>query len=183
MERPEAVNKLNVGEEYIFEFIDENGFAEVTPWNIEIPPLRCYCVNADKGKGKSLRWDYSFFGDFIFESCGKGGQSTDKFDKWLYEKTGIKGYILKYLLSEEEKYKQLREDRINYNRQAVEYAQDLSNLEGKRNDPLDVKISELINKSRFAVLSRIDPEFREKTEQKITGNIAQIIIPEKDSEE
>lgn len=183
MDRPEKINKLEPGEDYIFEFLDENGFAEVTDWGCEVPPLRLYCVKADHGKGKCLRWDYSSFGNFIFESCGKGGQSCAKFDEWLFQKTTIRGYVLKYLVSQEEQFKQLREDRILFNRQAVEYAQDLAVLEGNRVEPMGVKIAELVNKSRFSVLSRIDPEFREKLEQKITGNIATIVIPEKDSEE
>lgn len=181
MERPEKVKKLVPGEDYIYNILDDEGFEKITPWGLTIPPLRIYCVKSIKGPGKVLYWDYDYFGDFIYESCANG-VSTERFDNWLFEETGVRGFCLKYLMSDKERYSKLNERRLEYNRNAVKMIQDLD-AAPIRYDQIQLKMMELKNKSRLGVLARLDPEFREKIEQKVEGNIAQIILPQKDSEE
>lgn len=178
MDLDENVKKLNPGETYILKLVDENGFNKISPWGFTIPPLKIYCEKFHDGK--RLGWDYSFFGDFIYDSCANG-VSTERFDNWLFDETGLRGYCVKFLMSDEERFKDLNKKRLEYHRNAVIMIQDLDNSP-KRYDQVELKMMETKHKSRLGVLARLDPEFREKSDQNITGNIAQIIIPKKDEE-
>lgn len=179
MEMPEKVKKLVPGEEFVLNLVDENGFNKISPWGLTIPPLKIYCEKFHDGK--RLGWDYSFFGDFIYESCANG-VSTERFDNWLFEETGLRGFCVKFLMSNKEKFAELNKKRLEYHKNAVIMIQDLDNSP-KRYDQIDLKMMETKHKSRLGVLSRLDPEFREKIEQKVEGNIAQIILPPKDSDD
>lgn len=179
MELSPEIKKLEPGESYTIEILDENGFSKISPWGLAIPPLRLTCEKFHNAK--RLSWDYKSFSDFIYESCANG-VSTERFDNWLFEETGLRGFCLKFLMTDKEKYAKLNEERLEYNRNSVKMIQDLDSAK-KDYDQLELKMMELKQRSRMGVLARLDPEFREKTEQKITGNIATIVIPEKDSEE
>lgn len=179
MEMPLEVKKMNPGDYYIFPMVDENGISEITPWGLEIPPLKIKCEKFHEGK--RLCWDYISFGDFIYESCSRG-VSTERFDQWLFEKCGLRGYCLKFLMTDEQKYEELNKKRLEYNRNAVKMIQDLDNSP-KDYDQVQLKMMELKQKSRLGVLARLDPEFKEKIDQNVTGNIAQIIMPKKDEED
>lgn len=178
MDLPSDVKKLQPGDEYIYPMLDADGYSIIAPWGSVVPPLKLFCERF--GLGKKLCWDYSYFGDYIYESCSRG-VSTERFDRWLYDATGLRGYCLKYLLSNPDKYKKLNEDRMEYNRNSVKMIQDLDNAPD-RYDQVELKMMELRQKSRIGVLARLDPEFREKVDQNISGNIAQIIIPKKDDD-
>jgi len=177
-ERPEAVKKLEIGEEYWFENIDEDGFSKMSPWGLEIPRMKIYVEKFHQAK--RICWDYATFEDFIYESCSRG-VSCDRFDTWMGELTGIRTYVLRHLTKNQEKFKELDARRMEYNRTSVKTIQDLDNT-SKRLEPLELKLAELKQKARVGVLARLDPEFREKTDQNITGNIAQIIIPKKEDD-
>jgi hypothetical protein len=180
MERPKELSKIKPGEHYIYRFLDENGEREQTPWGLPIPDLKINCVKYDE-ISKYLRWDYISFIDFIFESL-ESGVTTEHFDNWMWEKTGVRSYILKPVQSREERYKKLLELRLKVMRNAVLGISELE-FKNKRADNVDVQLGRFRHNAKFAVLARLDPDFKETINQNITGNIAQIILPEKNKDE
>ena len=179
MNRPEELSKLKPGEHYIYRFLDENGERELTPWGIDIPDLRINCIKYDE-ISKSLRWDYMSFVDFIFESL-ESGVTTEYFDSWMYEKTGVRAYVLKTVQADEERYKKLLELRLKVMRNAVMGVSELE-FKNRRVEQVDVNLGKYRHNAKMSVLARLDPEFRESINQNISGNIAQIILPEKNKE-
>lgn len=152
------------------------------PWGLIYPDITFRAST----RYKKPIWEYVYTEDlaqFVFDSLWETGYSWVKLDAEITKVTGVKCWSEHIIKHYPELHKKIMERHLEIHHNKVLNFQDYE-LSGRDKTPTNIKLADMMYRSRLGVLARLDKRHREKleVESNISDGLAQIIIARKNKE-
>lgn len=168
----------NIGDRKVFEFVDRRGISFDSPWGVAVPDLEIMCCKTRNSNAKHFKIvNNENFVYFVYD-CVCAGASYKQIDDFIFKLTEIRTCTMEYIRKFPELCAEIRKMQVQNHKDSVLNMEDLAGI----NTPVEAKMAEIKYRSRLNLLSRFDPEFKQK-ESNISEHLATVILRRKEREE